>query len=223
MAINNANLVQQCFEQLENDIITNVLVPGEKLRIEMLKKRFGVGQSPLREALSRLVASGLVTVKHNKGFYVAPISENDIRDIYETFNLIENLTLQKSLEHGDDRWAATIVASLYELSLAETQKKIIDSKTWQERNYAFHLALVSGCNSPALLQIRNELYKRFDRYCHMSFSVMKHSLEHNHKAHQELADAALKRDATKACNVMNAHICGSLENVVQALKNHKLL
>jgi GntR family transcriptional regulator, carbon starvation induced regulator len=221
--VNNANLVQQCYGQLEKDIINNTLVPGQKLRIEELKEQLAIGHSPIREALSRLVASGLVEIEHNRGFYVAAISQEDIRDIYQTFIDIENLALQKSIQQGDDRWAANIVASLYELSLIESKGAKVESDEWLKRNYAFHKALIAGCNSPALLQIRDNLYRRFDRYCRMGFATMKKSLEHNHTSHKELAEAVLNRDFKNASKLMAHHISGSLETVIQTLKKNKLI
>ena len=81
-------LTSKYYEGLQNDIIEGVLPPGEKLTIAKLKKRYGVGPTPLREALSRLLDTGLVTVVDNRGFYVRQVSEDDIRDIYKTFSLI---------------------------------------------------------------------------------------------------------------------------------------
>ena len=76
-----STLAQQCYVQLQDEIIAGTLKPGEKLKVEPIKQRFGIGQSPVREALSRLAARGLVEVEDNKGFRVAMISQADIRDI----------------------------------------------------------------------------------------------------------------------------------------------
>src|SRR5438445_8464393 len=105
-------LSQQCYEQLKLDIIDGTLKPGEKLKTATIKERFEIGQSPIREALSRLVASGLVETQDNKGFRVTKLSEKNIRDIYETFAHIENLALSQAIERGDDSWEDSIVATL---------------------------------------------------------------------------------------------------------------
>lgn len=223
MKITSENLTQYCFQEIERDIITNVLKPAQKLVIDDLKGRFGVGHTPIREALSRLVATGLVEIKHNRGFYVAQVSESDIRDIYRTFNQIENLALEQAIALGDDRWAATIVAALYELSLVENNKNDADQTIWTERNAAFHFALIAGCQSSALLQIRDVLYKRFDRYCRLSFLCIKTKLSHNYTAHKELADAVLARDTKRAMKLMTWHIMGSLEEVIMILHKRNML
>lgn len=218
-----STLAQQCYEQLQEDIVNGIFKSGEKLKLETLKKRFAVGQSPIREALSRLVASGLVQTEDNKGFNVTTISEADIRDIYRTFCQIETIALIQAIELGDDIWEAQIVGALHQLSLVEHPKSGVSYNKWRERNYAFHVALISGCDSPCLLQIRADLYRRFDRYCRIAFSVTKESLDMNHEEHKKLADAVLKRDVSTACKLMRHHLTGSLEDVIKSLKDNNIL
>ncbi len=66
---------------VKNDIIRGVYHPDEKLRMSLLTSRYGVG--PLREALSQLVAERLVTVVNQKGYRVAPMSEQELLDIFD--------------------------------------------------------------------------------------------------------------------------------------------
>ena len=134
-------LTSKCYEQLQNDIIEGTLHPGEKLIIEKLKQRYGVGPTPLREALSRLLDTGLVTILENRGFYVRQVSEADIRDIYHTFSLIETIALTEALVRGDDRWEAGIVSTLHELSLIELESEVSDYTVW--RNEITHFIVLS--------------------------------------------------------------------------------
>jgi len=218
-----STLAQQCYEQLQNDIITGTLKPGEKLKIEPIKQRLTIGQSPIREALSRLVASGLVHTEDNKGFRVSTLSEHDIRDIYLTFNRIENLALTLAIEQGDDAWEASIVAALHQLAIIELKQEPVPYALWTERNYNFHVALISGCMSPTLLEIRRNLYLKFDRYCRMAYHITKDALSGNHDEHKKLAEAVLKRDIKKTHELMNYHITGSLEEVIQKLKENNII
>ena len=68
-------------ERLCADILNCTYPPGSKLRFESLKKDYGVGFSPLREALSRLVTTQLVTTDGQRGFRVPEASVADITDI----------------------------------------------------------------------------------------------------------------------------------------------
>jgi GntR family carbon starvation induced transcriptional regulator len=219
----NSTLAQQCYEQLQTDIIDGTLKPGEKLKVERIKERFTVGQSPIREALSRLVASGLVQTEDNKGFRVAKLSETDIRDIYDTFTRVENMALALAMERGDDAWESNIVAALHQLSIIESKQEAVPYALWAERNYNFHVALIAGCKSPTLLEIRRMLYLKFDRYCRMAFNTTKDSLTVNNDEHKKMAELVLKRDFKAVQELMNHHINEPLEEIIQKLKQNNLI
>ena len=222
-------LVQQCYEQLQQDIIVGLLRPGEKLKVERLKERFNVGQSPIREALCRLSAFGLVEATENKGFRVAKVSEADIRDTYRTFTDIELMALDLAIKHGDDAWEASVVAALHTLSLVECKEVPIHYATWAERNYNFHVSLILGCNSPLLLEVRRHLYMRFDRYCHMAYKIATENvfttenLLANHEEHKKIASSMLKRDSQAVHRLVSYHINANLEAVIEALRLHALI
>lgn len=218
-----STLAQQCYEQLQDEIIDGILKPGEKLKVDTIKQRFSIGQSPIREALSRLVAFGLVDVEENRGFRVTKISESDIRDTYAIFTKIENMALELAIKLGDDSWEASIVSELHKLSLVENAKKLNSYDIWAERNYNFHVSLIAGCNSPALLDIRRNLYMKFDRYCRMSYQITKNELHVNHEEHKKLSEAVLQRNIKKAQQLMTNHINGVLEDVIEKFKENKLI
>ena len=217
-----STLAQQCFEQLQMEIIQGILKPGEKLKVEPIKQRFTIGQSPVREALYKLSAFGLVEIEENKGFRVAPVSEEDIRDIYQAFTAIENIALTWAIKRGDAQWEADIVAQLHKLSLVELNSKTTVSALWAERNYEFHVALISGCKSPTLLEIRRHLYMKFDRYCQIAYQLSKQMAHNNYQAHQKIADAVLQRDTKEAKKLMDEHINGPLEEVIKEFQKHNL-
>lgn len=218
-----STLAQQCYEQLQNEIIEGILKPGQKLKVIPIKERFNIGQSPVREALSRLAAFGLVDVEDNKGFRVSTISETDIRDTYTTFTNIENMALALAIDNGDETWESSIVAELHKLSLIENKKGFDSYTQWAERNYNFHVALIAGCNSPTLLEIRRNLYMKFDRYCRMAYQISKHELSVNNQEHTKIADAVLKRDKKTALDLMTYHINGALEDVIKNFKKNNLI
>ncbi len=221
--IAESTFAQQCYEQLQSEIINGVFNPGEKLKVEHIKTRFGIGQSPVREALCRLAAFGLVTIENNKGFRVAAVSQADVRDIYKTFTAIENMALALAIKHGDATWEANIVAELYKLSLIENQNIHDHYAVWAERNYNFHVALIAGCNSPVLLDIRYHLYLKFDRYCQLAYNLTKNKLATNHAGHEQLAQAVLAKDLKTAQALMTHHINGALEDVISVMREQELI
>ncbi len=218
-----ATLATQCLDQLQEDILNGIFLPGQKLKIELLKEKLNAGQSPIREALSRLTELGMVEAEENKGFRVARMSESDVRDIYNVFFNIEMLALEQAIKLGDDSWEANIAGTLHKLAIIENKTEQVTYADWSERNYAFHVALISGCNSPLLLELRADVFRRFDRYCRIAFNLSQTTLHLNHEEHKKLAEAVLRRDLEEAKKLQHYHIFGALEDVIKTLKNNKLL
>ena len=106
----------QVFRQIRTDIVTCRLMPNERLRVESLRERYGVGGSPIREALMRLEAEGLVILEQNKGFRVSPVSREHLLDLMKTRVEIEGLALRWSIEKGGVDWEANLLAAYHRLS-----------------------------------------------------------------------------------------------------------
>src|ERR1700742_2548566 len=95
-------------ERLRGDILSTRLLPGQKLHIAGLAKQFSVSLASVREALSRLVADGLVQASDQRGFRVSPVSPADLADVTQTRIDIEGLALRRSIERGDQAWLTSV-------------------------------------------------------------------------------------------------------------------
>ena len=213
-------LVEQAHEKLRNDIVSGTREPGEKLRIERLRGLYGIGPSPLREALQRLAADGLVIVNSNRGFQVAPLDPEEFLDLNRARVAIETSALRLSLENGDEDWEAGVVAAAYSLEKLDRlliKGELQDFDRWEELNNRFHTALVSACGSRWLLKHRGMLQEQCERY--RRASVYHARLERNLlEEHRAIAEAVLARDADTACELVAAHFNRTADNLVQLLR-----
>ena len=89
---------------LRRDILNTRLRPGASLRLSMLRDTYGVGWTPLREALSRLEAEKLVTAVSNRGFAVAPVSRAELEDLTRARMIVELPLSMESIEKGGPDW-----------------------------------------------------------------------------------------------------------------------
>lgn len=215
-------LVTQCYIQLRDLIVNGDAAPGEKLKVAALTKRFNVGPTPVREALSRLANTGLVTATDNKGFRVKDVSEEEVRDLYFTFAQLEHIALKRSIENGTSAWEGEVMGALHRLTAIEKNRSV-DFLSWLKENEAFHTTLVSACGSPMLLKLRNEVYQLLSRYTLLSFNTNHARLEKNNKDHEAIAKAAISRKCDQTCTLMDAHLSGSVEIIVKRLKEEKLI
>ncbi|NDZ17515.1 GntR family transcriptional regulator [Variovorax sp. WS11] len=197
----------QLLERLRNDIVAGHMPPGERLIISALAESVGAGQTPIREALMRLVSEGLVTLEDQRGFSVAPVSRRELVDLTDTRAEIEALAMRSSIENGDDVWEGNLLGAYHRLSKAH--KRAEDGHSinpdWEERHNHFHAMLVGACTNGVLLQLRAQLYDRADRYRKLSTRYLKAPRD-DLGEHEALMNAALARDCAKAEELLKAHI-----------------
>ncbi|MFB9886193.1 DNA-binding transcriptional regulator CsiR [Balneatrix alpica] len=209
-------------QDLKADILRGYFAPGEKLLMSALKERYGVGVSPIREALSQLVSEQLVVAQSQRGFKVSPISRDELLDIYETRAHIEALALELALERGDDQWEAQIVAEAHRLFKIDVSSYAADTllEVWEERHRAFHQAMVKGCGSVQLLQVRQILYDRAERYRRLWLKetlMNAESLARSKALHQDLLEAVLSRDKVAVKALIHPHLMKPVEVIKATL------
>jgi GntR family transcriptional regulator, carbon starvation induced regulator len=200
---------EDAYLRLRDDIIAGVLEPSTKLRIDFLRRTYGFGPSALREALSRLVSDGLVDVEAQRGFWVAPISREELNDITAARQVIEVEALRQSIQFGTLEWETRVVAARHNLervesSMRESSREVIMG--WERANRAFHMALISGCPSKWLLRFTDLLYDQSQRYRHRT--VLRRPIPRPGLSpeHTEIVAATLARDAKRACALLSKHI-----------------
>src|ERR1700710_765213 len=164
-------LTSAVLERLRADILSTRLVPGQKLHIAGLAKQFSVSLTSVREALSRLVADGLVQASDQRGFRVSPVSLADLKDVTQTRIDIEGLALRRSIERGDPMWLTSVEAawdSLKAVPHRYPDDPTVHYEEWVVRHRVFHRALVNACGSPWMLGFRDVLHEQSERYRRLS-------------------------------------------------------
>ena len=209
--------------QMRADIIACRLMPNDRLRVEALRDRYGMGTSPIREALMRLEAEGLVELEQNKGFRVAAVSREKLIDLMRTRMEIESIALRWSLEKGGVDWEAELLSAFHRLSRQtkiEPSKPDAISETWSKEHANFHTALVAACGTPTLLAIRARLFEQADRY--VALSILSNGpLRDDVGEHKQLMRAALSRDIDKTLDLNRAHISRTLDKVAASLADRE--
>ena len=211
----NTTRTEEAYTHLRRDIIRGQWKPLEPLRMHNLSERYGMGQSPLREALSRLQAERLVMLMPLKGFTVAPLSAFEMWDAISLRILLETEALRRSIRDGDDRWEAAIVAALHALVLQarRTGTEEADPDLFEARHHDFHRALIAACNSPRMLEQFDRLYAECERYRFPTLDPSAAARRDVQAEHRAIADAALARDADTACDLLARHYRATAERV----------
>ncbi len=195
------------YDRLQNDILTGKLQPGLKLRLKDLIEKYDTGNSPLREALNRLSANGMVLREENRGFRVQTASTDELAELTRTRCWLEEIALRESIANGDTAWEERIVLAFH--WLARTAQNAEDptfftSQEWEQHHSEFHLALISACNSNILMDFCAELSQRSFRYRNLA-EVVEYRDRHELEEHRELQQAALGREADLAVELLHKH------------------
>lgn len=208
-------LADQAVERLRQDLLTGVYQPGEKLKVELLRSRYGYSSSPLREALNRLTQEGLVIADQRRGFRVAPMSDDDFADITRLRLMLDLQALEDSMELGDDEWEVRSMAAFHRLKKVEErfpEGPLILNAEWSARHKEFHMELLSATNSPRLLDFCSTLFDQAERY--RRFSAL-HRTDARSKAdeHQAIMEATLGRHKAEAVSLLRNHILRTQQSI----------
>jgi DNA-binding GntR family transcriptional regulator len=102
--IGSETLSEKAYVAIRDSIVRNELLPNEPVSVDGLAQELGISPTPIREALSRLVADGLIRHEPRKGMRVAELSESDVRNTYEVRRLLEPYVTKSAAQRtlGDD-------------------------------------------------------------------------------------------------------------------------
>ena len=203
-------LAERAGDLLQRDILAGVLAPGARLGVHELAARYGIGVTPVREALARLAALGLVG-GGQRGFRVAEISRADLADITRARQAVEAAALRLALVEGDAEWEAGIVAALHLLRRHAEIAASPDgtSFAFDEAHKRFHVALIAGCGSARLLRAQSALYDEAYRYRRVMMTRFEGWGPFLHE-HETLAARVLARETEAAVATLMAHLASTL-------------
>lgn len=211
-------LTELAWRRLRDDIVAGALAPDTRLRISRLRTAYGIGASPIREALSRLVANNFVLSVERRGFVVAPVSLAEFRDLTDVRKILERQALSLSLAHGDGMWESEVIAAFHRLGKAHERMDPADPATleaFEDANRVFHEALVAACPSRWLLQFRRTAYELAERYRRICQTIQSVSRD-VHKEHAQLRNAAIDRDAQKIHAIIDQHLERTYQKVARS-------
>lgn len=218
----NETITGQIFEALKTDVLLGRVAPNERLQVDALREKYDVSLSPIREALQRLVATGLVVSSERRGFRVAGLTRADLADLGRTRRHIERTAVAEAMRLGDYCWEAEVAGAIQALS-GETRVsdgRMSYSPEWEARHRAFHLAMVKGCGSPRLIQIWSSLFDQGIRYRRIAQML---DLYHGDSPseHIELSELVIARDH-RALDRIESHVGVCARLVAEALDDDLL-
>lgn len=213
-----STLTAKIYDRIRDDIVFGVLRPGERLKLDTLKERYGIGMTPLREALYRLSASMLVVVEDRKGFAVAPVSPTHLAEVIATRMEIESLVLRSAFAEGGSAWQTQVVEAFHALRKASQNKPNPGPYTpeWEAAHRDFHFALLAPAKVPMLQEFQHTLWDHSARYRNLAYPG-KSSGSEVFVGHEQLMEAVVQRDVEMACMLLRRHIALASAPILAAI------
>lgn len=199
----SGDAAQAAYEAILGKILAGELVGDERLREQSLAVAVGVSRTPVRQALNRLAAEGLVTMTPNRGATVVRFTEEDITGILDLRARLETYAVALAVPRLTPRH----IRRLEELAEAMTELSQDDFSTLEmsQLNNEFHAIFTDNCGDRHLTSTLHTLIRpimvirTFDRYT-------PEALHRSQQHHAELIDAVRAQDSEWAESVMRSHI-----------------
>jgi DNA-binding GntR family transcriptional regulator len=185
-------LTDRAASVIAESLLSGETPPGARLNVLELSRRHGIGATPVREALSRLISSGLIVASGQKGFRAAAISAEDLVDIVRLRETIELDALRLAMRKGDASWEADILHALHLLQRYQDQNRGQTFLSADSLHKRFHTALIAACGSRRMIEMHSVLYDQGYRYRRLLLGTLRpeDSVADNHRL---LAEKAIER------------------------------
>lgn len=192
---------------LRRDLLEGKLKPKQRLQLKFLMEEYAVGQTPLREALNRLASEGLVEVRDQRGFVVAGISADELRELTRTRCWLEERALRESMAAAAQDWEENLVLAWHRLAKAPrslSTETFVSNPEWERLHRAFHRQLIAGCGSKYLISYCEQLADLLYRYRQLSIRRAFQS-RNVRDEHETILKAVVDGDADRAVALLTDH------------------
>lgn len=207
-----STLADRAYDCIQKAIVTGDLPMGAKISEAELSNRFGYGRAPLREALQRLEARGLIERKPHVGARVVTLSPETLLELYTVREALEGMAARLAAHHMTD----AEIEDMRELLRrhAENIKKDQGLSYYQEEgDFDFHYRIISGSKNERLITLLlGELYHLLRLYRYQ-LSTQAGRPDRAFQEHQRIIDALADRDGELAELLMRRHIAAARENL----------
>jgi DNA-binding GntR family transcriptional regulator len=213
-----ADAVEHAYRTIREGIVSGVYRPGAHLTAEGLAGASGISRTPVREAMRRLHAEGLIQFIPNRGAFVTTLDERDISKIYDLRVVLEGYAAETAAREATDAQIDSLEALAGDMANAIEQSSPNGVNRVAQLNNDFHKLIVAGAANPRLEIALSSIVevplvlRTFRRYNQAE-------LQRSMLQHLELVHALRARDGLWARSVMASHILSGRNTLLQTVKS----
>jgi DNA-binding GntR family transcriptional regulator len=201
------------YDWLRERILVGELPPGSEIRQELLARQFGTSRVPIREALSRLQAEGLITLRPRRGFAVTSLSEDEIVEVFELRMVVEEHAMRiatKSRTEADVREIEALVEQME--TLEPTTPEYLQA--WMLTNRLFHTRLIECAHRKRVDEIALNLRDAIEPYIRIEANFNR-QVAYANVEHRQILEAFKTRNADVAARLSRKHCESTLKRLLE--------
>jgi DNA-binding GntR family transcriptional regulator len=200
------NLAEEAYRVLRDSIFSQQFICGEQLDLSSIEQQLGISRTPIKAAIDRLAAEGLVEIVPRRGTYVTDPSLKTIDNAFGVREVLEAYAVANSVEHMTDEQLqrlAQIVSEMCRIIQVEDRATIYLNYTAADRD--FHALIVEAANNDVLSDLCGQIVTRV-QLARVRYAPDGIDLDELTKEHQNILAALQMRDAKTAVALMREHI-----------------
>lgn len=194
-------LSEEVFLRLRDSIVRGELAPGEKVKDSELAERLGLSRTPVREALARLVDTGLVEAKPGVYTRVTTLNRHDVEQALAVFRCLDQLAVEIAVPRMTLHDLEAMRRANRDFERAMAADDITEALAADDR---YHMVAVTVAGNPVLSRMIEQLLPQIHRILYRKFSTLlggRNTVEH----HDQLVDVYASGDSQAAARLSGQH------------------
>ena len=215
---NSQNLPEAIFQKLRSLLVEGKIAPGSKLNERELAESLHVSRTPIREAIRRLAAEGLVELITNRGAIALQLSLEDVVHTFDVIAQLEGFSGELAANNISDTALSELEALQYEMMASYARR---DLSSYYKLNLRIHHLINQAANNPILSRLFSQVNARIEA---LRFRSNQDGVkwEKAVEEHQEMLDALKTHDSARMRKIMIQHVQNKRDVVVQLLTSETL-
>lgn len=202
MSEQTQTISQRLAQAIEADIVNGAIPPGTELDERTVAERFGVSRTPVREALRRLAADGLIEVRPRRKAIVHTLDTQRLAQMFEVLASLEALAAECAARRMTEKQVSQLRELHGEIGRAVNER---DGEGYDELNHAFHRAIYAGASNTYLQDQVDLLRQRLSPYRRWLLRKL-NRMRQSHLEHAMILEAIEQGDGERAAHEMRRHV-----------------
>lgn len=217
--LNRYVLTDEIYILLKNQIINHELPPGEKVNIDQLARDLEVSNIPIREALSRLAAEGLIRSVPFKGMFVTSLTLKELDEIYELRIELESYAVKKAIQQIPEQVLLKLEGLIADCKVQSSTHSENKLQLIERMNIEVHGHILQYCGNETLSKLVNTYIERIQRYVGIiDQDLTVEYVEKECNEHLDIVKSLLARDSIAAIQMIRSHLTASYTRTREYIK-----